>query len=71
MSKQINIRMDAATYEKLEYLLQQYDSKTKVVAVAIDRLYVEYKMKQGLGRTRRGQVAEYTNSDEITQEMDE
>jgi len=58
MTKQINIRMDAATYEKLEYLLQQYDSKTKIIAVAIDRLYVEHK-------------AGNTNSDRVTQEVDE
>jgi hypothetical protein len=43
MAKQINIRMDTATYEKLEYLLKMYESKTKIVAVAIDRLYMEHK----------------------------
>ena len=43
MTKQINIRADKATYEKIVYLLKWYDSKTKVLAVAIDRLYAEHK----------------------------
>lgn len=37
--QQFNARIDDATREKLEYLKDRYDSYSKVLAVAIDRLY--------------------------------
>ena len=41
MKQQVNVRLSDATREKLDWLTDKYGTQAEVVAVAVDRLFIQ------------------------------